>query len=61
MITPAFKNDLIMVFRCEDLFYPQYEGKFFVLEKSQGYGYFYPMIQAFTKGELLDKFNITLS
>lgn len=60
MITPVFKNDFIMVFKCEDLFYPEYAGNFFVLEKSDGYGYFYPMIKRFTKGELLDKFDITI-
>lgn len=43
------------------MFYPEYKGKFFVLEKSEGYGYFHEMIQAYTIGEILDEFSITIS
>lgn len=58
MLEPIYQDDKKMVFKCEDLFYPEYKGKFFVLQKTEGYGYFHPIIKAYTRGELLDAFNI---
>lgn len=59
-ITPVYRDDLRIVFRCEDLFYPEYKGEFFVLEKSEGYGYFDHMVQTYTKGEIFDEFKILI-
>lgn len=46
----VFKNEKIVIFKCEDLFYPNYAGRYFVLEKSYLYGYFYQMIYHSTFG-----------
>jgi hypothetical protein len=59
-IRPVYKDGRHIIFKCEDLFYPEYQGFFFVLEKSQGYGYFHNMIKAYTKGEILDNYKIVI-
>jgi hypothetical protein len=59
-ITPVYADDSKMVFKCEDLFYPDYKGQFFVLEMSKGYGFFTEITLPYTKGELLDEFKIEL-
>ena len=57
---PVFQDDDVTIFKCEDLWYENHKGKYFVLEKSNGYGFFQPCVKAFTKGEIVDKFGILI-
>lgn len=57
----VYKDDKILIIRCEDMLYPDYRDRFFVIHKSEGYGYFYDIIKTYTKGEILDQFNITIT
>lgn len=59
-IHPVYRDDDKIIFRTEDLFYPNYPGKFFVLRKSEGYGYFQSFNRKYTRGEILDEFGITI-
>lgn len=57
---PVYQNSALLIFKCEDLLYPEYKGKYFVLEKSEGYGFFEHPIDFYTAGEILDTFDIQL-
>lgn len=56
----VYKDDNRLIIKCKDLWYQRYEGKFFVLEKSETYGFFQHIVKAYTKGEILDAFNIII-
>ena len=58
---PIYQDDDVTIFKCEDLWRDDYKGKFFVLVKSKGYGYFKHMVKAYTKGEILDDFGILIT
>lgn len=59
MISPAFQNESIIIFRCEDMMYPEYKGRFFILEKSL-YGFFHGMTSTYSKGEIFDRLGIII-
>lgn len=59
-ITPVYRDDNHIVFRCADLFYPNCKDRYFVLSKTDGYGYFKDITQTFSEGQLLDEFGIKI-
>lgn len=59
-IPVVYRDHNLAIIRCEDLFYPDYKGEYFVIEKTDGYGYFYNITRTFTRGAILDKYNIIL-
>lgn len=59
-IPVVYKNERLMIIRTDHLFYPNYDKRYFILEKSEGYGFFIEIIRTYTKGEILDKYGIVI-
>lgn len=59
----AYRDDQagLIIIKCSDLWYPNYPDEYFVIEKSDGYGYFQNMPRTYSRGEILDEFGITLT